>query len=199
MQKLPKSDYRWLSEIETSKFDIDSIDLDGDLGFIVQCDLIYPKKIHNNLHNCLTLAPECLEISDSNLSPYAKKALIDSGCKEKYRDSKLVATFYDRKDYVLHFKNLKLYKDLGMKISKIHRILEFKQEAFIAPYIEMCTLARKNSTKKFDINQFKKLVIIIFKILSLILPTKLKLFVKKYRKIYKKLQKNLYFLGKRKF
>ena len=65
MQKLPKSDYRWLSEIETSKFDIDSIDLDGDLGFIVQCDLIYPKKIHNNLHNCLTLAPECLEISDS--------------------------------------------------------------------------------------------------------------------------------------
>lgn len=158
MQKLPKSDFKWLSDKEVEDFNIDSLDMDGDMGYMVECDLKYPKKIHNNLHNCLTLAPECLEISDLNLSPYAKKALLDSGCKEKYRDSKLVATFYDRTNYVLHFKNLKLYKDLGMKILKIHRILEFKQEAFIAPYIEMCTLARKNSIKKFDINQFKKLV-----------------------------------------
>ena len=69
-----------------------------------------------------------------------------------------MATFYDRKNYVLHSKNLKLYTELGMKLDKIHRILEFKQEAFIAPYIEMCTLARQNSTNKFDISQFKKLV-----------------------------------------
>ena len=158
MQKLPKSDFRWFEHGEIEDFNIDKIDIEGDLGFIIECDLKYPKKIQNNFHNCLTLAPECLEISDENLSPYAKKALVDSGCKEKYKDSKLVATFYDRKNYVLHSKNLKLYTDLGMKLDKIHRILEFKQEAFIAPYIEMCTLARKNSTNKFDISQFKKLV-----------------------------------------
>ena len=160
MQKLPKSDYRWLTPEEINKFDIDGIDLEGTLGFIIECDLKYPEEIHNNSHNCLTLAPECLEISDANLSPYAKKALLDSGCKEKYKDSKLVASFHDRKNYVLHFKNLKLYKDLGMELQKIHKILEFKQEAFIAPYIEMCTLARKNSINKFDISQFKKLVCI---------------------------------------
>lgn len=158
MQKLPKSDFRWMGENEINQFDIDTVDLEGDLGYIIECDLKYPKKIHNNSHNCLTLAPECLEISDANLSPYAKKALVDSGCKEKYKDAKLVATFYDRKNYVIHCKNLKLYTDLGMKLLKIHKILEFRQEDFIAPYIEMCTLARKNSTSKFDINQFKKLV-----------------------------------------
>lgn len=160
MQKLPKSDFRWLSEKEVNAFDIDTVDLEGNLGYIVECDLKYPQEIQNNFHNCLTLAPECLEITEEHLSPYAKKALVDSGCKEKYSDSKLVATFFDRKNYVLHFKNLKLYKDLGMKLLKTHRILEFQQEAFIAPYIEMCTLARKNSTNKFDISQFKKLVII---------------------------------------
>ena len=158
MQKLPKSDFRWLCKDEVDTFDIHTLDLEGNLGFIIECDLKYPPHIHNNLHNCLTLAPECLEISDLNLSPYAKKALVDSGCKEKYKDAKLVATFYDRKNYVIHSKNLKLYLDLGMELTKIHRILEFQQEAFIAPYIEMCTLARKNSFNKFDINQFKKLV-----------------------------------------
>lgn len=158
MQKLPKSDFKWMTEDEIGKFDMDLIDTDGDLGYIIECDLKYPQKIHNNFHNCLTLAPEFLEITEQNLSPYARKALIDSGCKEKYSDSKLVTTFYDRKNYVLHSKNLKLYTDLGMKLIKIHRILTFKQEAFIAPYIEMCTLARKNSTSIFDINQFKKLV-----------------------------------------
>ena len=159
MQKLPKSDFRWLCNDEINQFDINSVDLEGDLGYIIECDLEYPQEIHNSTHNSLTLAPECLEISDLNLSPYAKKALIDSGCKEKYKDAKLVATFYDRTNYVLHCKNLKLYTDLGMKLKKIHRILEFKQEAFIAPYIEMCTLARKMSSNKFDISQFKKLVI----------------------------------------
>ena len=158
MQKMPKSDFEWMSQDEMEQFDIDQIDLEGDLGYMIECDLQYPKELHNNFHNCLTLAPEFLEVTDANLSPYAKKALVDSGCKEKYNDSKLVATFYDRKNYVLHCKNLKLYKDLGMKLLKIHQILVFKQEAFIAPYIEMCTLARKMSTNPFDINQFKKLV-----------------------------------------
>lgn len=158
MQKLPKSDFKWLSDDEIKKFDISSVDIEGDMGYILECDLKYPKAIHNDAHNCLTLAPECLQITDANLSPYAKRALVDSGCKESYKDAKLVATFYDRQNYVLHFKNLKLYLDLGMKLQKIHRIMVFKQEAFIAPYIEMCTLARKNSSNKFDISQFKKLV-----------------------------------------
>lgn len=158
MQKLPKSDFRWLTEGEIEDFDINSVNIDGDFGYILECDLKYPREIHNNAHNCLTLAPECLEITDSNLSPYAKEALIASGCKEKYKDAKLVATFFDRQNYVLHFKNLKLYLDLGMTLKKIHRILVFRQEAFIAPYIEMCTLARKNSSNIFDISQFKKLV-----------------------------------------
>ena len=40
------------------------------------------------------IGPECLEISNANLSLYA---LLDSGFKEKSKDSKLVAIFYDWK------------------------------------------------------------------------------------------------------
>lgn len=161
MQKLPKSDFTWLNEQEIADFDVNKIDLEGDFGFMVECDLHYPKKLHK-LHNNLTLAPECLEITNEHLSPYAKEALVLSGCKEKYKDSKLVTTFHDRKNYVVHVKLLKLYLDLGLKLTKIHRVLKFKQEAFIAPYIEMCTKARQASTNKFDINQYKKMANVIF-------------------------------------
>ena len=161
MMKLPKSDFKWLGEDEIEDFDVNSLDLEGDLGYIVECDLHYPKKLHKK-HNNFTLAPECLEINSEHLSPYAKEALVQSGCREQYKDSKLVTTFHDRKNYVVHAKLLKLYLDLGLKLTKIHRVIQFHQEAFIAPYIEMCTKARQKSTNKFDISQYKKLANVIF-------------------------------------
>lgn len=157
MSKLPMSDFQWLTDDEISKFDFETLDVEGGTGYILECDLKYPKKLHKS-HNNLTLAPEFLEITNKHLSPYARSALIQSGCQEKYKDSKLICSFFDRKDYVVHAKTLKLYLALGMEIQKIKRVLSFKQEAFIAPYIKMCTLARKNSKNPFDVSQYKKLV-----------------------------------------
>jgi len=157
MMKLPISDFTWLTEEEISKFDILKTDLDGDIGYIIECDLHYPKKLHNK-HSNLPLAPEVIEISYENLSPYAKKALLDSDDQKKYKDVKLTSTFHDRIDYVVHAKNLKLYLELGMKLINIKRILKFKQDTFISKYIQKCTNARKKAQTKFEISQFKKLV-----------------------------------------
>jgi hypothetical protein len=93
------------------KFDIDKVNLDGKYGYIVECDLTYPKKLHD-LHQNLPLAPEVLEVNFNSLSPYAKKALLESDGQKKYKDVKLMATFQKRENYVTHFKNLKLYLDL---------------------------------------------------------------------------------------
>lgn len=158
MCKLPIDEFAWLKEDELCHFDINKIDLDGDYGFLIECDLKYPKKLHKK-HANLPLAPEVMEIDYKSLSPYSKKALIESGDHINYKDTKLMSTFYDRENYVLHGKNLKLYLDLGLKLKKIHRILKFRQEAFIAPYIAKCTEARKKSTTRFEMDQFKKLVI----------------------------------------
>ena len=87
----------------------------------------------------MTLAPECLEISDENLSPYARQALVDSGCKEKYKDYKLVTSFYDRKNYVLHIKNLKLYKDLGLELLKIQIIYNY-EAFFFFDLVKQCCI-----------------------------------------------------------
>ena len=71
MSKLPMSDFQWLTDDEISKFDFETLDVEGGTGYILECDLKYPKKLHKS-HNNLTLAPEFLEITNKHLSPYAR-------------------------------------------------------------------------------------------------------------------------------
>ncbi len=77
MQKLPSGEFQWLDNDQIEKFDIDKVNLDGKYGYIVECDLTYLKKLHD-LHQNLPLALEVLEVNFNSLSPYAKKALLES-------------------------------------------------------------------------------------------------------------------------
>ena len=36
-----------------------------------------------------------------------------------------------KKEYVLHYHNLQLYSDLGLKIKKVHQVLEFNQSPWL--------------------------------------------------------------------
>lgn len=154
--KLPVGGATWLEKEEISSFKIEDIDLEGDYCYIIECDILYPEKLHIK-HNNLPLAPEVIQVNETNLSPYSLEALLLTENKVKYKDTKLVSHFHPRRNYVLHAKNLKLYVDLGMKIVKIHRILRMNQVNFIAPFIDICTKARQSSKTKFEGDQFKKL------------------------------------------
>ena len=52
--------------------------------------------------------------------------------------------------YVTHIKNLKLYKQLGLVVTKIHRVLEFQQAPWLKSCINFNTDKRKAGTSDFE-------------------------------------------------
>ena len=70
---------------------------------------------------------------------------------------KLIPNLGDKIEYVVHYKNLKYYFSLGMKLVKIHRILSFKQSSWLKKYVDFNTKERKQSGDEFNRNLYKLL------------------------------------------
>ena len=68
------------------------------------------------------------------LSNYCKK--ITGEYRIKVGDvKKLIPNLGDKTNYVVHYRNLQVYLSLGMKLTKIHRVLKFKQFDWMKKYI----------------------------------------------------------------
>ena len=68
---------------------------------------------------------------------------------------KFVTTLEDNEKYVAHISALKQALDHGLKLKKVHRVIEFKQEAWLKPYIDMNTDLRKDAKNDFEKDFFK--------------------------------------------
>ena len=70
--------------------------------------------------------------------------------------NKLVPNLGNKNKYVLHFKNLQLHiSSIGIKMTKVHRILRFKQSDWLRKYIDFNTYKRKHATNSFEKDFFK--------------------------------------------
>ena len=116
-------------------------------------DLDCPKELHGQ-HNDYPFAPEKRTIKKEELSVYCKRIGKMCGVSSG-QVSKVITTLYDKKNYVLHHENLKLYLSLGMKLKKIHRAMEFNQSKWLKQCIDFNTQKRTNAKNAFEKDFFK--------------------------------------------
>ena len=113
----------------------------SERGYFLEVHLEYPDELHE-LHNDYPLAPEKFVVTNDMLSKYCKE--IADKYNIKVGDvKKLIPDLGNKTKYVLHYRNFQLYLSLGMKLTKIHRILEFKQSDWMKKYTDFNTDKRK--------------------------------------------------------
>ena len=155
-QYLPYDGFKWLSKTETDEFDLNLVKGNSSVGYILQVDLKYPSEL-DNLHNYYPLAPEKLEISQDMLSKYCSDIADKYGLKIG-GVNKLVPNLRNKRKYVVHYKNLRLYLSLGMKLCKVHRISTFKQSDWSKKFVGFNIDKRKDARDNFEKYFFKLMV-----------------------------------------
>ena len=128
-QKLPISDYRFISNFSKNKYGQDK-----DYSCLMNVEIYTTEKVLNN--KILSQFPALIsksKISYDQLSEFQRKNL-----KENYISSeKLISHLgYDKNSYI-SFEMYEMMKSLGYKIN-IKKILEYKHSNFMKPYIDFC-------------------------------------------------------------
>ena len=133
-QKLPVNGFKWVEDISRINEEfIKNYDENNDKGYILEVDVKYPKKLHD-IHSDLPFLPKRMKIDK---------------CK------KLVCNLHNKNKYVVHLKSLKQALNHGLKLKRIHRIIEFNQEAWLKRSAETNTELRKVAKNDFAKDFFK--------------------------------------------
>ena len=122
---LPTQWFEWMSESELENWE--------SMPCILKVDFDYPESLHDK-HNYYPLAPERMTIN---------------------KVDKLVPNLNNKKNYVIHCKNLKQCKRLGLEIRKIHRGIKFEERAWLKEYIDLNTNLRTKAKNDFEKDFFK--------------------------------------------
>ena len=138
-QNLPTHGFKWMKDLKLEKvyeiLDKINFSMADNLkkGYIFEVDLEYPKNLWEK-HNDYPLAPENIKVNGVE---------------------KLICHFKPRKNYVVHYRNLRQYLEMGMKITAVHRGISFYQSPWMEPYIRKNTELRKTADNSFEKDFFK--------------------------------------------
>ena len=133
-EKLPIKGFKWIADISrTDENFVKSYNKNSNKGYILKVDVDYPRELQN-LHCDLPFIPEKMIVNNTK---------------------KLICNLQDKKDYVVHINVLKQALDNGLKLIKVHQVIEFDQEAWLKEYINFNTELRKKTNNEFEKDFFK--------------------------------------------
>ena len=131
-QPLPTHGFEWVKDISLDKVH-QILKSKSNKGYIFDVDLEYPKHLWET-HNDYPLAPVPTKVDGVE---------------------KLISHLRPKKDYVIHYQNLKQYLNMGLELKAIHRAISFEQSPWMEPYIRKNTELRKATNNEFEKDFFK--------------------------------------------
>ena len=144
IQSLPYKNFKWSNNLTLDKIQTG----------IYEVNIEIPTNLHDKFKD-YPLAPKIKNISENNLSEYQKylNNKLNIKCSEK--DKKLILDLLPKKNYKIYYRNLEDYIKLGLKITKIHKILTFDEKPFLKNYIDLNTNLRKQAINDLEKDLFK--------------------------------------------
>ena len=140
MQKLPYTDFQFTTSTTTTLDTILNTPDDSDHGYYIVCDINYTDTCKDRTEQ-LALMPNKRKINDNELG-YRERE------KSKTKTEKLILDQNNKTEYMVHDRMLKFYVKMGVKVTKIHRVIKFKQDYICRDYIQNKT--NKRATAKTE-------------------------------------------------
>ena len=158
MQKLPYSDWEWITYKELKalyekkeKGDKNAIKYFKTHSFIWEVDLEYTDEAKLKTWK-YPLAPVSKKVNDEDLHEWQRNYKKDNHISST---EKLILDLHNKKNYIVHDRVLDFYLEQGLELTKIHRIISFKEESWLKPYIEFNTAQRTIATTDFEKDIYK--------------------------------------------
>ena len=133
INNLPTHGFKWKKGEDFTTEKIDELVKKDKTGYLLEVDLEYPRELHEN-HNELPFLVEKMKIG---------------------WEGKLVPNLKDKKGYVVHIKALDQALKHGLKLKKVHRVIEFQQSKWMKAYIMLNTRLRIAAKNEFEKDIFK--------------------------------------------
>ena len=125
-------------------FDVTQVTDDAEYGYILEIDGNMPDR-HHKKFNDYPLAPEKIQVTQDMLSPFQLHYFPTTKSTEK-----LIPHLGRLEKYVVHYRNLKLYLQLGFEVTKIHRVVRFRQGAWLKLFMELNIEQRREAARNGD-------------------------------------------------
>lgn len=130
-------------------------------GYFLEVDAEIPEELHDYFNDYPPF-PENIEVTEDMLSEKQKATRhhtlqqMNRSPDITYRSGKkLIPNLLPKKNYVIHFRLLKLFREMGCKVTKVHRVQHFKQSAWLKVFIDHCMAKRKVAKSDFEKNFWK--------------------------------------------
>ena len=133
-KKLPIDSFKWEQDLSIFTPDfIKNFDENSDIGYLFYADIEYTHTLRDK-HRDMPFLPNRTLVNKVN---------------------KLICSEYDKPNYSVHILALQQALKHGLILKKVHKVISFRQGAWLEPYINMNTELRTKANNEFEKDYYK--------------------------------------------